>query len=253
MWLEELRGGRGRSEDGEEVATEATTLVPLNWGNHDLQIVIGGEVKVDVRQEFGEGIGSSLWPSSVVLGRHLLRAGEGTPSRILELGSGCGLTAATLSFINAGNFVIATDKRSVLPLLQANVDSFLNRMVQAGRAVGSVQVQELDWFAYTAGSQLPEWGGHLDLIVLSDCLYSSASVGPLVNVLTALLACPGNERTRVLLANERRTALDEFLSACRRGGEAWQGREFVALRTPERDLSIVPGLVVPVVVMATQK
>ena len=251
---------RRREERGASSVQQDDTgpLLTLDrWGAHRLIRAVVGNVKVDLRQEFGDGIGSSLWPSSVVLGRHLLRRRESefaAPLRILELGSGCGLTAITLSLMNAGNQVFATDKKAVLPLLRENVGLFLATMSQAGRAVGTVQVAEFDWFAFAPGMQLPVWSHALDLIVLSDCLYSSAAVAPLGDVLTALLLCPGNERTRVVLANERRTALDEFMSSCRRSGEGWHGRQLEVVRTgSERDLSIVPGLVVPVVVMATQQ
>ncbi len=101
-------------------------------------------------------------------------------------GAGCGLAALALHC--AGFEVVATDKSVTLELLRSNVDSWL-RLCGEER-VPPISVQELDWLsagAATSASEV-EWqnllGGRVpDLLVCSDCVYSSASVEPLLAVL----------------------------------------------------------------------
>lgn len=115
-------------------------------------------------------------------------------------GAGCGLISATL--LSKGYRVVATDKASVLDLLQTNTDNWLRASNDASR--DRVRLVELDWA--TVGSTgdgmentlnaMAALGGGLDaagagrpcpdLVVCSDCLYSSAAIAPLLNVLEAV-------------------------------------------------------------------
>lgn len=273
-----LKGIRERiSEDIKADETTATIRL-LEWGGTEPTIHVVFEVgagaaaiEVPIKQQTGDVIGASIWPSSVILSRHLLAGsalGTHRPAlRILELGSGCGLAAMTLSLLHASYHVTATDKPCLLPLLRDNMAAFADRVREAGRPVGTVDLCAFDWFDFAdkadgageaqspetesrARPALPDWGP-LDLIVLSDCLYSTAAVAPLVAVLSALLQRPHNAQARVLVANEPRSALEEFLSTYRR---KIPGRPLVGVRTPARMLRLLeaPDVAVPVVVMISE-
>lgn len=78
-----------------------------------------------------------------------------------------------------GYNVIATDKASVIPLLQRNVDQFKG-------SSGSILVSKFDWgdsYNKDNDSLLLIEGKSPDVIVCSDCLYSAASVEPLLETL----------------------------------------------------------------------
>jgi predicted nicotinamide N-methyase len=201
------------------------------------------ECRVELREQCSDIIGLSLWPSAIVLARYLLSSTHLQPSglRVLELGAGCGLSAIT--FAELGNSVVATDKASVLPVLIDNV-----------RPYPSVEVVAFDWFEFHSTSSSPPspspspslpaplLGRGFDLVVLCDCLYSSASVAPLVTVLLALLReYPSLD---ILIANEERTALDEFLSLARRQGSSLP--ELVPVSINSRWLDITATHTVPV-------
>ena len=151
-----------------------------------------------------------------------------------------------MTFAELGNSVVATDKASVLPVLIDNV-----------RPYPSVEVVAFDWFEFHSTSSSPPpspspspspslpaplLGRGFDLVVLCDCLYSSASVAPLVTVLLALLReYPSLD---ILIANEERTALDEFLSLARRQGSSLP--ELVSVSINSRWLDITATHTVPV-------
>jgi hypothetical protein len=165
------------------------------------------------------------------------------------LGAGCGLTAIT--FAELGNSVVATDKASVLPVLSDNL-----------RPYPSVEVVAFDWFEFhstvssssssssSSSTSLPAalLGRGFDVVVLCDCLYSSASVAPLVAVLLALLRVyPSLE---ILVANEERTALDEFLGLARRQEGSLPG--LVPVSIDSRWLDITPDRTIPVRICRSQ-
>ena len=125
----------------------------------------------------------------------------------IDLGSGCGLAAMAL--VCAGYDTIATDKACVMDLLTENLNSFQTALRQytvrsdgvtamkgeSQRSFGSLTgILELDWnrqevvdSACVAGTikGLMDHchGEYPDLVICSDCLYSSASVTPLLDVL----------------------------------------------------------------------
>ena len=136
----------------------------------------------------------------------------------VDLGSGCGLTAMAL--LCAGYDVVATDKGCLLPLLSDN----LTRFEAAKRSHSSTSIAEfgtltgvleMDWTSLQSQTRKQSQGscseGRLeggqkgsasdiadrllslchgrnpDLVVCSDCLYSSASVEPLLDVLEMVM------------------------------------------------------------------
>lgn len=169
---------------------------------------------VRVRQDIDGVIGGVLWPSAVIAARTILKAdlavwlkalgmeGEGGRDHrpmAVDVGAGCGLTSMALAL--AGYDVIATDKACLLPLLEMNLAAFRSEACSHSVELGIVKVAQLEWTKRDSGSggaaEERESGrgsedvrrvrelcsGRPNLVVCSDCLYSSASVEPLLEVL----------------------------------------------------------------------
>ena len=139
----------------------------------------------------------------------------------VDLGSGCGLTAMAL--LCAGYDVVATDKGCLLPLLSDNLTRFevakrshsSTSIAEFGTLTG---VLEMDWTSLQSQTRKQSQGScsdssedgleggqkgsasdiadrllslchgkNPDLVVCSDCLYSSASVEPLLDVLEMVM------------------------------------------------------------------
>jgi predicted nicotinamide N-methyase len=123
--------------------------------------------------------GSVLWDSSVMLSnmftKHRQIFGlDASSTRILELGSGCGLLGITLTSLVKQ--VVLTDQYEMLSLLAKNIRRNLGEN-------SNTDIAELMW-----GEPLPP---HVrkqtfDLIVASDCVYHEALTGKLVNTLSDL-------------------------------------------------------------------
>jgi predicted nicotinamide N-methyase len=127
----------------------------------------------------------------------------------VDVGAGCGLT--TMALVAAGFDVIATDKAAVVPLLEGNIRRFMQELLKnsySSGSVGSAKVVEFDWFRQQQTQQREEGkdavvdsaekisgvevlpvdeqnpdGRQIDLIVCSDCVYSTAAVEPLTHTL----------------------------------------------------------------------
>lgn len=196
--------------------------------------VAEGPVEVHIEQQVTDLIGCSLWPSSVVLSRVITRSygvdGGNKHLSVLELGSGCGLVAIALAI--AGHDVLATDKAAILPLLRRNTAQW-----------SAIEVECFDWYDFASTGTSLKDDRAFDLVVLSDCLYSSASVQPLISVLATIFA--RSRDTKFLLANEQRTALDEFLSAMRKHS-LLLSIKFKDVVVPSSDLELGDGTIVPV-------
>jgi hypothetical protein len=85
----------------------------------------------------------------------------------------------------AGYSVLATDKCLVLDLLQSNIDEWRTHRNDFSIKVSTpeIVVQELDWSIEYDAQPLKMHGRLPDLIVCSDCVYSTSSVLPLLNML----------------------------------------------------------------------
>jgi hypothetical protein len=93
----------------------------------------------------------------------------------------------------AGYDVLATDKRVVLDLLRLNVCEWQKRKLSQSNII----VEEFDWFSsgsvdYVSLMEFPR-PRFPDLIVCSDCIYSSSSVLPLLSVLEKVPCFDFNE------------------------------------------------------------
>eukprot|EP00904_Undaria_pinnatifida_P014254 jgi/Undpi1/995/HiC_scaffold_10.g04459.m1 len=202
---------------------------PLSWDNIEAPAT-SPEVKVAVgmlgeRHELAQApsgaIGCYLWPSAVVMARHLVAANAGGcsdagasyaplyPCRasVLELGSGVGLVAMAAALL--GWDVVCTDKVDALQLLEANVKRCLSSTKRT--CVGAADVVEYDWG--TDAEELLErrtvssGGIGYDIVICADCVYARSSVEPLLATLCQVC----DENTIVLVTNELRSAFDTFL------------------------------------------
>ena len=149
-----------------------------------------------VAQEFHGTTGLQVWDAGIVLLRFLASAPVAavlaTHPRVVELGSGTG--AVGIAAAALGGEVVMTDLAEVLPLLRHNVA--LNTEVVA-RANGSMSVVELRWGVGAVPREL----ANPELVLLSDCVFETATATLLVETLEQLCTQP---RTTVLLANEQR-------------------------------------------------
>ena len=110
------------------------------------------------------GTGSIVWGASLRLGAWLLAPERKHMLRnksIVELGAGCGALAMMLSSASP-QYMLATDRGPVLPLLQQTIH--LNK----GH---SVQASVLEWGACPSGL-LEKCGGSVDIVVGSELLYA---------------------------------------------------------------------------------
>ncbi|KAL1858435.1 hypothetical protein Plec18170_002633 [Paecilomyces lecythidis] len=168
-------------------------------GNHDLRIW----------EETGNSIARHIWDAALASIIYLQRAIEGragrmpslqqcirktgSPLRVVELGSGCGIVGIALAELFPGCSVLLTD----LP----EVDDIVTRNMAVARPApkATVDFQTLDW-----DEQLPEElrNAGIDLILVSDCTYNADSLPSLVHVLDALVQA--SPKALVLVALKRR-------------------------------------------------
>ena len=136
---------------------------------------------------------ADVWPSSVVLAEHVRRA-EGAGRRLLELGCGIGLVAASAA--RAGFDVTASDYyEDALEFARLNVATNSGREISA---------RLVDWRA------LPADLGKFNVVVASDVLYEPR-YGPLIaGVFDATLTAAGVG----FVADPGRVAVDAFLAEC---------------------------------------
>jgi predicted nicotinamide N-methyase len=140
---------------------------------------------------------ADLWPSSRILGEHLL-AMEGAGRTLLELGCGAGLVTSCAAA--AGFDVTATDYYD-----DALRFTRVNAWVNAG---ATIRTRMVDW------RNFPQDLGRFDLVVASDILYER-TYGALVARAIARSLAPTGE---ALLADPGRVALEPFLEAARGDG-----------------------------------
>jgi hypothetical protein len=166
-----------------------------------VQVPVAG-VMLTLQQTASMEVGTSLWDSAVLLVSHLERevAGRGPlsssrlrGSRVVELGSGCGV--AGLAFAAHGSaHVMMTDKEEVIGHLEANIQA------NSGASVcGSCELRCAPYLWGTeplgAGLEPP-----YDFVIGTDCIYLQEQIAPFLASLIAL----SDSRTCVVVAMERR-------------------------------------------------
>ena len=215
-------------------------------------------IPITINQVVNSTTGSYLWPSSAILSRYLLThhhiadeiGGDKSSPLAIDLGAGCGLTTMTL--LMTGFNVIATDKEPSIDILSKNLSNFkadLNRSLAStqhgehiieefymdylkyvatggGENLGLSEVVNVDWTQLDISKANIEnsmpFQGHsfADVIVCSDCLYTSSSAEALAVILENLCG----PETIVYLCNQLRSALDEFLSYIRKSSYYTRGQ-----------------------------
>ena len=180
---------------------------------HELRVVFRG-LPLVLAQDLTEGsTGGYLWAGTVKALEHVLSRGvldtiTASPPRVLELGAGVGLASIVLAL--AGASVVATDRASALPLLQRNVDAHAE-MLEADGA-GDVRVFAHAWGELASAELQREVDLGFDLIVACDCVYATHAVEPLIASMRALSS---RARTKLIVANAQRTALEAWLRSVR--------------------------------------
>jgi predicted nicotinamide N-methyase len=155
----------------------------------------------------------TIWDASLVLARYLEENQNWVIGKnVLELGAGCGV-AGMAAACSGAQHVILTDRPEIVPHLQANVDANLRTIWLSSqdfddstarksssstssssssslptRSTPVVTCQALDWFQPPASSSLLAWsnGGNVDVILVSDCVWTVDLVEPLLNTLQVL-------------------------------------------------------------------
>jgi predicted nicotinamide N-methyase len=160
------------------------------------------------------GIGGKVWDSSYVLLAYLL-AGEEQRSlirgrRVLELGSGTGVTGLALGTLRPAALMLS-DLAEVVPLLEDNVD--LNMLMQARGGNADCPVNPFVSLALPWGLPLDEVaaGGvvspedlrAVQTIVASDVVYDPTCYQPLVDTLHHLLLQPTTGAGRICVLAHR--------------------------------------------------
>lgn len=157
---------------------------------------------------------------------------EQTTNLYTCIGAGCGLTSIVLGKL-CGCGVLAVDKSSVMQLLTDNIQS--NCVVTATNENEIVKTRCFDWITAVDASQESirqalQWSEcassshhttnyHFPtMIVLSDCFYQFDAVEPILKILDVM----AGDSTFVLVANELRTAFDEFLNKLRNQEREWK-------------------------------
>ena len=140
---------------------------------------------------------ADLWPSAVMLARHLASQ-EGAGRTLLDLGCGLGLLSAAAA--GAGYEVTSSDYYE-----DALLFARLNVLRHAGRAPAT---WHLDW------RHLPDPMPQFDTIVASDVMYEREYAVLISEILQRALA-PGGE---AWLSDPGRLAMGSFLIECARRG-----------------------------------
>ncbi|CAG8466379.1 12985_t:CDS:2 [Funneliformis mosseae] len=177
----------------EEVFSLFTEGRPLEWQhnraviqNKDyVEVLIDDNINVKISQNQSllsvrGSTGTVLWDSSILLTKFmndhrtwLNLSIEKT--KILELGSGCGL--AGISLVPLVNLMALTDQANVLSHLWKNVKRNLNE------DYSKVIVTELSWGKEIDKEILQH---HWDFIIASDCIYNEFIIDDFVKTLTKI-------------------------------------------------------------------
>ncbi|KAL9618354.1 MAG: hypothetical protein Q9160_006936 [Pyrenula sp. 1 TL-2023] len=138
-----------------------------------------------------------------------------SPPRVIELGSGTGLTGIYLSkvFSNLGS-ILLTDLSEAQDLLSRNIS--FNISTYSGEAAipaianhASVHHSILRWGEQFSQAAEPIDFSNIYLILTSDVTYNPASYIPLINTFTSIINMSNAPRTLILVSMKRRHESEE--------------------------------------------
>jgi predicted nicotinamide N-methyase len=157
---------------------------------------------------------------------------------VLELGAGTGIVAVVLSILRGlfnspviSGKIITTDLPSALPLLQSNITS--NQSLYPGNAPKGVV---LDWGEPDISTQVASFVSGIDVIVMADVTYNTASFPALVGTLSRLIMFSMNvaptKSPLIILGYKERDVAERTL---------WEMAEKIGIRFEE--VAQIPGAV----------
>jgi len=194
------------------VTTEGTgdpTCIPLLRASRSFAFSApsGGSdsFAVTIHEEFGANLGAHVWNSGLVLAQYLVRerarfmprAGQGSRTRVLELGSGCGVAGIVAARALEAS-VMLTDLAPALPLLRHNLAVNVSSSSGCLSVDLHPEVLVLDWNDYSAevhdalaAGPSPAKSkvstrdslGRFDLVIAADVLYGPHLFLPLLALL----------------------------------------------------------------------
>lgn len=180
-----------------------TDLVPLpqdsERGVKDLTFgdLLDEPLKIEV-DGGAKGCGGHIWPAGDLLARYAINKKFG--GKIVELGSGTGLTGLALAKANPSAHVYITDQDMMLPLMENNI--------QINELQHQVEAKVLDW-----GEPLPAFCKDVDVILAADCVYLESAF-PLLN--QTLLDLTENGAPIFMAYKRRRKADKNFFKKVRK-------------------------------------
>ncbi|KAK0450777.1 putative methyltransferase-domain-containing protein [Armillaria borealis] len=150
----------------------------------------------------GTSNGTALWLGAQVLSvylAHVVHPRLFQPGmRVIELGSGIGLSALVLSSL--GWAVVATDLPTITTtILPRNISTNVPLLSSSS---GEISIRQLDWTVQPNQWHDPLITSSFDLIITADTIYAPHLVQPLLRTLHALAS--GSSRPPIFLYLERR-------------------------------------------------
>lgn len=179
-------------------------------------------------EETQGSIASHIWDAAMCVAKELctgpLGKFVGQPRSIIELGAGCGFTGLVMAALFPSSRVLLTDFEEAREACERNIKLNLNALPKTstqssiGLTTGSgtadrVSFYPLQWeesdpakipfpvYHHSSGST-PSSSKGWDIVLVTDCIYNSASFGPLLQILEKLIT-PG---TLLVLAHKYRPA-----------------------------------------------
>ena len=109
----------------------------------------------------------------------IMRGSRNHVSRVIELGSGCGIVGLEVTRECVGMDILLTDLPEAMGILNQNVGE-----ARSASQCGEVATKVLDW-----NYALPDevFRARYDVIIVSDCTYNSDSIPALVKTMAALV------------------------------------------------------------------
>lgn len=181
-------------------------------------------------EETQGSIASHIWDAAMCVAKELctgpLGKYVGVPRSVIELGAGCGFTGLVMAALYPGARVVLTDFEEAREACERNIQLNLSALPKTSKrsSVGlttdnsasneRVSFYPLQWeetdpslipfpvYHHTSTNSKSEAGTGWDVVLVTDCIYNSASFGPLLHILETLIT-PG---TLLVLAHKYRAA-----------------------------------------------